>query len=170
MAAVSDIEGKIISPQQVPFSEVAKGYTRFQENDVIWAKITPCMQNGKSAVARNLLGKLGFGSTEFHVVRTRDHSVVLPEFIWILVRIHSVRKLAEKYFSGSAGQQRVPASFLENLAIPLPPLPVQQQIMGRVAAGRAEIAREREASENLTKSIHAEIEALILGTKSLKDA
>lgn len=170
MAAVSDIEGKIISPQQVPFSEVATGYTRFQENDVIWAKITPCMQNGKSAVAHNLQGKLGFGSTEFHVIRSRDHSVIQPEYVWILVRIQSVRKLAEKYFSGSAGQQRVPASFLENLAIPLPPLTVQQKIMARVASGRTEIAREREAVEILSKAINAEVEALILGNKSLKDA
>lgn len=169
MEAVSDIEGKIISRLQVALIKVAKGYTRFQENDVIWAKITPCMQNGKSAVARNLQGGVGFGSTEFHVIRSRDYESILPDYIWILLRMESVRELAKKYFVGSAGQQRVPSSFLEDLVIPLPPLAVQKQIMERVAAGREDIAREREAAGHLARDINAEVEALILGTKKVRE-
>jgi type I restriction enzyme S subunit len=169
MEAVSDIEGKIVAPRLVGLTQVANGYTRFQENDILWAKITPCMQNGKSAVAHNLEGGIGFGSTEFHVIRSRDYNLVLPDYIWILIRIKSVRELAKKYFVGSAGQQRVPPSFLEDLVIPLPPLAVQKQIMAQVAAGRAEIAREREAADRLVHEINAEIEALILGTKKVSE-
>lgn len=169
MEAVSDIEGKIVTPQIVPLAEVAKGYTRFQENDVIWAKITPCMQNGKSAVAYNLQGGIGFGSTEFHVIRSRDCSAILPEYIWILLRLDSVKKLAMKYFVGSAGQQRVPTTFLKDLIIPLPPLAVQKHIIERVIVGRAEIAREQEAAERLSKEITANMEALILGSKTLRE-
>jgi type I restriction enzyme, S subunit len=169
MEAVSDTEGKIVASRIVALTEVVKGYTRFQENDILWAKITPCMQNGKSAVARNLKGGIGFGSTEFHVIRSRDYNLILPDYIWLLIRITSVRELAKKYFVGSAGQQRVPASFLEDLVIPLPPLSEQKQIMERVAAGRAEIAREREAADNLAREINAEIEALILGTKKVSE-
>ena len=170
MEAVSDTEGKIVAPRLVVLTEVAKGYTRFQENDILWAKITPCMQNGKSAVARYLQGGIGFGSTEFHIIRSRDYNFILPDYIWILIRIKSVRELAKKYFVGSAGQQRVPASFLADLAIPLPPLAVQKQIMERVAAGREEIARERETTDRLARDINAEVEGLILGTKTLREA
>lgn len=72
--------------------------------------------------------------------------------------------------STAANQPNLNADMIANLRIPVPPLAMQQQIMKRVASGRAEIAREREAAENLSKSINAEVEALILGTKSLKDA
>ena len=169
MEAVSDIEGKIVTPRLVALADVAKGYTRFQENDVLWAKITPCMQNGKSAVAYNLNNGIGFGSTEFHVVRSCDYEIILPDYIWILIRIKSVRELAKKFFVGSAGQQRVPAIFLKDLVIPLPPLTVQKQIIERVAAAREEIAREREAADRLAHNINAEIEALILGTKKVNE-
>ena len=74
-----------------------------------------------------------------------------------------------QYFVGSAGQQRVPTSFLEDLVLPLPPLAVQGQIMELVAAGRAEIARERDAADCLARNINAEVEALILGTKKVSD-
>ena len=167
MEAVSDSEGKIVSCRLETFTKVAKGYTRFQENDVLWAKITPCMQNGKSAVARNLKNGFGFGSTEFHIIRARDTESILPDYIWVLLRMKSVRKLAQKYFVGSAGQQRVPSNFLEDLVIPLPPLSVQREIMVRVAAGRDEIARETAKAERLSREISAEIEALILGTKKI---
>lgn len=169
MEAVSDIEGKIVAPRLVALNKVAKGYTRFQENDILWAKITPCMQNGKSAVAHNLEGGIGFGSTEFHVVRSQDYNLILPDYIWILIRIKFVRELAKKYFVGSAGQQRVSASFLENLVIPLPPVSVQKQIMEYVAAGREEIVHGRETAIRITSENNAEIEALILGTKKLSD-
>lgn len=111
-----------------------KGYTKFQDGDIIWARITPCMQNGKSTILSNLVNGKGYGSTEFHVVRIKS-SDVLPQYIHTLLRHFDVLSDAKKYFTGSAGQQRVPTSYLENLLIPVPPLEVQKQIADEYANG-----------------------------------
>lgn len=70
MAAVDERTGTIANAKIVPYSKVSKGYTYFEEGDVLFAKITPCMQNGKHVIARNLIDKVGFGTTEFHVLRS----------------------------------------------------------------------------------------------------
>jgi len=168
MEAVSDKEGVLISPQVKKFSEVNKGYTRFMEEDVIWAKITPCMQNGKCAVAKHLENGLGFGSTEFHVIRSKNKNVVLPEYLWVLLRMKHLRQAAQRYFIGSAGQQRVPADFLENLYVPLPPLTAQHEIVAQVQAQRAEIVHLRAEAERLARESKAAVEAQILGTKKIE--
>lgn len=163
MAAVSDELGEILTPEIRPYQEVKSGYTRFAEQDVIWAKITPCMQNGKCAVAENLQGGFGCGSTEFHVIRVKDKTQLLPEFVWAILRLHHVRQAAQRYFIGSAGQQRVPADFLAELHIPFPPLDVQREIVRQIKAGRTEIARLRELAAQRAKTARAEVEAAILG-------
>jgi type I restriction enzyme S subunit len=170
MEAVSDKEGLIVAPQVRRFLEVSKGYTRFMENDVIWAKITPCMQNGKCAVAKQLENGLGFGSTEFHVIRSKNKDALLPEYLWVLLRMKHLRQAAQRYFIGSAGQQRVPADFLEGLSIPLPPLNVQREIVSQVQAQRQEIARLRAEAERKTQAIKADVEAWILGTRQVGEA
>lgn len=165
MAAVSDELGEIVAPEIRPYQEVKSGYTRFREQDVIWAKITPCMQNGKCAVAKNLENGVGCGSTEFHVIRTKDAAQVLPEYLWVILRLHHVREAAQRYFIGSAGQQRVPADFLEELHIPLPPLALQREIVAQVAATHAEVVRLRAQVAQRAQESAAEIEAAILPGK-----
>lgn len=169
MEAVSDKSGAIVSPQIRKYCEVKNGYTRFKNDDVIWAKITPCMQNGKCAVVKDLVSGIGFGSTEFHVVRAKDKNRLLPEYIWILLRLGHLRQAAQRYFIGSAGQQRVPADFLANLQIPLPTLNLQHLIVKRAKEGHLEMVREREAVERKSREIKTEIEALILGTKAINN-
>jgi len=163
MSAVSDEHGTIETPKEIEYSRVSNGYTCFQNGDVIWAKITPCMENGKSAVAKNLLNGFGFGSTEFHVIRSKDKSKLLPEFIWILLRLPHVRQAATRYFIGSAGQQRVPAYFLENLRIPVPPLDVQKKVIRLVEGGRSKIRQEMEIAARVKEKSEREIEMMILG-------
>lgn len=167
MEAVSDKSGEIAAPQIRKCREVKNGYTRFSNDDVIWAKITPCMQNGKCAVARNLKNDIGFGSTEFHVIRSKDKNRLMPDYIWTLLRLDHLRQAAQRYFIGSAGQQRVPADFLANLQIPLPPVEIQKTIINGIRKAYSEIAREREAAERKAREIETEIEELILGTKSI---
>jgi restriction endonuclease S subunit len=154
MPSVDGLKGIIANPEQRPFAEVKKGYTYFAEEDVLFAKITPCMQNGKHAIARNLIDGIGFGSTEFHVIRPSP--VIAPEWIHFLVRQPNVLQDATAHFTGAVGQQRVPDSFLLSLEIPLPPLAEQRCIaavlneqMVAVEKARAAAEAQLEAAESL---------------------
>ena len=133
MEDISDDYGEWIGKRVGSKSNI-KGYTKFQDGDIIWARITPCMQNGKSTILTNLVNGKGYGSTEFHVIRIKSNDV-LPQYIHTLLRHFDVLSDAKKYFTGSAGQQRVPTSYLENLLIPVPPLEVQKQIADEYASG-----------------------------------
>jgi len=123
MSAVDEKSGAIQVPSIRQYSEVSKGYTYFKDNDVLFAKITPCMENGKAAIASELVNGIGFGSTEFHVLRPGPD--VLPEWIFYFIRREDFRRQAKANFTGSAGQQRVPKRFLEAVQMPVPPLPEQ---------------------------------------------
>ncbi|MBD3881711.1 restriction endonuclease subunit S [Phormidium tenue FACHB-886] len=150
MAGVNDIEGSIDSLEIRQYQEVARGYTYFEEEDVLFAKITPCMENGKSAIARNLVDGIGFGSTEFHVLRPGPD--VLPEWIYRFVRRLSFRQEAQKHFKGAVGQQRVPSDFVKLSLIPVPPtLDIQQRIIARVEALLAEVRSSRELLDEMRR-------------------
>lgn len=127
MRAVDDETGTIVRPESRPYAETSKGFTWFKDGDVIFARITPCMQNGKSALARNLLNGVGFGSTEFHVMRPGQK--ISGEWLYTLVRHKSFRDDAASHFKGTAGQQRVPVDFLEQKIIPVPSLDAQHRLV-----------------------------------------
>jgi type I restriction enzyme S subunit len=158
MAAVSEHTGSIVSPEVRPFGEVSKGFPIFAENDVLFAKITPCMENGKAAIARHLENRTGAGSTEFFVLRPTSR--ILSEYIFHFIRRTSFRATCKANFTGSAGQQRVPKSFLEKVAIPLPPLDEQRRIVGLLDRA-AEIRRRADAARAKARAI---IPALFLDT------
>jgi type I restriction enzyme, S subunit len=125
MADVSET-GSISVSRQRPLSEVQKGFTAFHRGDILIAKITPCFENNKIAIA-NISSDVGFGSTEFHVVRC-NQSRLDSRYLLHLLRSNDVRSEGRKRMTGSAGQQRVPKQFLEELQIPLPPLDEQKRI------------------------------------------
>jgi len=127
MASVETLSGRLDASNHRPWHEVKKGYTRFQEGDVLFAKITPCMENGKAALARALSSGIGAGSTEFHVVRPSP--AVRPELLLHYVLQEEFRKSARAEMTGTAGQLRVPGRFLEEQSIPVPPLPEQSRIV-----------------------------------------
>ena len=131
MPAVTE-NGKMDSSIIKIYDEVKTGFTYFSERDVLFAKITPCMENGKGAVAVNLKNEIGFGSTEFHVIRPIAEKTN-PYWIYVLTVFEKFRKDAAKNMTGSAGQRRVPASFLENYQISLPPIDLQNQFAAFVA-------------------------------------
>lgn len=126
MSAISD-NGTVINRQIRLYGKVKKGYTGFIENDILFAKITPCMENGKGVIAKDLVTAVGFGSTEFHVVRASQD--ILPEIIFRYLSLDRIRKYAKNNMVGSAGQKRVPDIFLKSLQLPLPPLPAQHKIV-----------------------------------------
>ena len=125
MADVSN-NGGIIAYTTKQYKEVKDGFTKFQENDILFAKITPCMENGKGAIAKNLNNGIGFGSTEFHVLRANEFGD--PEFIYHVLQSNAYRLKAEAMMTGSAGQKRVPTDFFYKHKIYIPPLPTQRKI------------------------------------------
>lgn len=146
MAAVSDGATGDYAYEERPLGEVRKGYTPFMDGDILWAKITPCMQNGKSCIVGGLPSGVGFGSTEFHVLRVRDGKIS-AEFVKEFVSQKRLRQAATNVFTGSAGQQRVPAEFLENLPFPELPKNLQVEIVEEVAGIRAKARRLRAEAE-----------------------
>jgi type I restriction enzyme, S subunit len=143
MASVDELGGVIAERQCRPFGAVKKGYTSFRDGDVLFAKITPCMENGKAAIARGLEGGLGFGSTEFHVLRARD--AVIPEWLHYFVRRDSFRREAKRNFTGTAGQQRVPTTFMAGAKIPVPPVDEQRRIVDLLSRSEGILRLRREA-------------------------
>jgi len=120
-------DGRIDPQEIIPASRVWKGFTYFRKNDVLVAKITPCFENGKGAHLHSLPTEVGFGSTEFHVLRAK--SFVLPQFLYLLTKTSEFRRLGADAMTGAAGQQRVPSSFVANYPMSLPPLAEQTAIV-----------------------------------------
>lgn len=125
MPAVDERSGSIARIEHKPYELVKKGYTYFANGDVLFAKITPCMQNGKHAIATDLTDGIGFGSTEFHVLRPNKE--ITAEWIHFFLRQPSVMQEAASHFEGSVGQQRVPIQFLQSLELALPPVIEQRR-------------------------------------------
>jgi type I restriction enzyme S subunit len=146
MAAVEAATGRMDATAVRRFGDVKKGYTVFREGDVLFAKITPCMENGKMAVARGLRNGVGCGSTEFYVLRPKPG--VEPQYVYYFVSSARFRAEAAHNMTGAVGQKRVPAAFLEQCEIPLPNLDEQRRI---VAELEKQFSRLDEAVANLKR-------------------
>lgn len=160
MEKVTEHYGEADVSDSRPLKE-AGGYTKFQDEDLLWAKITPCMQNGKSAVVSTLQNGVGFGSTEYHVFRAKPDIDI--RYIHAILRLQSLRKHAMLYFSGSAGHQRVSDEFFKRLNIPKPSLQKQQEIVNYIAAMRARAKQLRQEAEAELAQAKQAVEAMILG-------
>ena len=113
-----------------PWRDIKSGFTQFADGDVGVAKITPCFENGKSTVFRNLANGIGAGTTELHIVRPLGG--VLPEYVLAFVKSPSFLRKGETVMTGSAGQKRLPRAYFESAPFPLPPLAEQHRIVARV--------------------------------------
>ncbi len=159
MEAVDAQTGTITASRLRPYGEIKKGYTCFSEGDVLFAKITPCMQNGKHAVAAGLADDIGFGTTEFHVIRPGPD--ITPQWIHSFLRQPSFLQKATEHFTGAVGQQRLPPDYLKALEIPLPPLPEQKRIAAILNEQMAAVERARKAAEEELATINAFPAALL---------
>jgi len=126
MSDVSE-DARIIKQTVKKYKDVKQGYTPFKSGDVIVAKITPCFENGKGALANNLQNDVGFGSTEFIVLRSRDN-LIDHRYLYFVTLDYAFRQRGVFNMVGSAGQKRVPVSFVENYKFPLPSLKEQIKI------------------------------------------
>ena len=125
MSSVSE-NGYISFKEDKLYKDVKGSYTYFAEDDLIFAKITPCMENGKCAIATGLSNGIGFGSSEFHVFRCQKE--ILNSYLFALLNTNEVRWYAKKNMKGSSGHRRVPVDFYASLEIPMPPMDVQKKI------------------------------------------
>ena len=153
MAAVEARTGRIELSQVRLYGEVSKGYTRFSEGDVLFAKITPCMENGKIAIAKGLTNGHGCGSTEFHILR--PHEGLSRDFLNYFLLQDEFRKDAQRNMAGTAGQLRVSATWLSEATIPLPPQAEQRRIVAEIETQftrlDASVAALRRAQANLKR-------------------
>ena len=146
MAAVETLSGGIDVSTVRKYAEVKKGYTHFRDGDILFAKVTPCMENGKMAIARKLVNGVGFGSTEFHVLRPR--AGVDARYIYYFVSSQTFRNEASGHMTGAVGLRRVPSAYLEEQPIPLPGIKQQREI---VAELEKQFSRLDEAVANLQR-------------------
>ena len=153
MQSVSDT-GAVQTDEVRKASEVKKGFTFFEEGDVLFAKITPCMENGKGGIARGLKNGVGFGSTEFHVLHP-DPEKVSSEWLYYLTSWDEFRKQCARNMTGSAGQKRVPKSYLEHYKVHLPSLEEQRRIAAVLDKVSDLIAKRREQLDKLDELVKA---------------
>jgi type I restriction enzyme M protein len=139
-------------------SEVVGSYTYFRDGDVLLAKVTPCFENGKAGLARGLKNGIGFGSSEFYVVRAGDET--LPEWLFHWLSTPDFRSRASARMTGTGGLQRVPRGVVEEELIPLPGLDVQQAIVAEIYAERALVDGNRDLVSRLEKKIAAAVAKL----------
>jgi len=132
--------------------KVRTGYSYFRNFDVLLAKITPCFENGKSGIARGLKNGIGFGSTEFIVIRP-DRNRILPELIYYFISDSTFLTKGTLNMTGSAGQQRLSLDFVRRHRIPLPPLEVQEKIVAELDAYQKIVDGAKQIVENYKPSI-----------------
>lgn len=160
MSAIDENKGCIKVAETKKFMDVSNGYTFFMENDVLFAKITPCMQNGKSAIAQNLNRGIGFGTTEFHVFRPNEN-VLLNKWLLIIFRTKFFRDEAQKSFSGTAGHQRVTTDFFTEKVIPVPPIEEQAHIVAYLDNLQAKVNTIKKHQAETQQQINALMPAIL---------
>lgn len=165
MAAVTEETGRLDLAQTRRYGDARRGLRPFKDGDVLFAKITPSMENGKSAVARGLAGGHGIGSTEFHVLRPSE--AILSDYLRYYISRETFRRDAARHMTGTAGQLRVPARYMANVEIPLPRVREQAQIVARLEGELSllEAARSsmKRAKRKLVQYRYGLLESLLFG-------
>lgn len=146
MAVLNEHRIYFVPEETKPLSEVGTSYTYFADGDVLLAKVTPCFENGKAGIARDLSNGIGFGSSEFYVIRPGEQA--LAQWVYHCLMHPSFRTPAIANMTGTGGLQRVPRDFVERFAIPLPPLEVQREIVAEIEGYQKIIDGARMILEN----------------------
>ena len=165
MARVAEEFGGIDVTERRPFAAIKRGYTQFQPGDVLFAKITPCMENGKIAIVPEIRPPVGYGSTEFLVMRSRTDGI--GPWIAYWVARSRFRELARQHMQGAVGQRRVPKVWLQDVSIPLAPLPEQHRIVAKIESLLARLdeglATLKRAKTNLERYRASVLKAAVEG-------
>ena len=147
------INARYFTPIKVKtLNEVQNSYTYFSGEDVLFAKVTPCFENGKAGIPVNLINNIGFGSSELFVLRP-NFQIINREYIYSFIRTNHFVSEAIKKLSGTSGLRRVPRTVVENFQIPVPPLELQEKFAERI---------ERiEAQKKTVENTIAELQTLL---------
>ncbi len=146
MADINDNAMCFTAKTSKKLGEVFNGYTFFQDDDVLLAKVTPCFENGKAGIAKGLINKIGFGSSEFYVLRCSDK--IKPELVYYSIKNERFCSEGKLKMTGTGGLQRLPKSYVENYLIPLPPLSVQEELVKELEGYQRIIDGCRQIIEN----------------------
>jgi type I restriction enzyme M protein len=147
MKDLAEDSSDFMPQEERALDEVRQGaYTFFRDGDVLVAKVTPCFENGKAGVARRLLNGIGFGSSEYYVLRPSER--LLPELLYHFITSSNFRAIATPAMTGTGGLQRVPKGIVEEFQIPLPPLEVQHQIVAEIEGYQKIIGGARQVLDN----------------------
>jgi len=166
MSAVSE-DAKLQDCETKTYKEVSKGFTSFKNNDTLVAKITPCFENGKGAYVNGLINGVGFGSTEFHVLRAREN--VDPVYLFLITNTHEFRRKGANNMQGSGGQRRVPTDFLKAYQVCLPASVAEQQAIARVLTlADQEISTLEQKHDRLKQEKKALMQQLLTGKRRVK--
>ena len=151
MADINENQIAFAAKEHRVLGEMGASYTYFTDNDVLLAKVTPCFENGKAGIARNLKNGIGFGSSEFYVLRSSER--VLPEWIYFCVTHPLFRQSGVNNMTGTGGLQRVPRNFIEDYEVPLPPLELQREIVAEIEGYQRVIDGARAVIDNYRPQI-----------------
>ena len=156
MADINTFDAAFTPKENRKLSEVLSGFTYFKDDDILLAKITPCFENGKAAIARNLTNGIGFGSTEYIVIRANT-TLVYPEWIFYHINTPEFIDGGKSFMTGTAGQQRVDINYVKQYRIPVPSLEEQKKILDQIRYEQSLIEPSKQLIKVFTQKIETRI-------------
>lgn len=156
MATLNTFNSDFIVEEERKLEEVLSGFTYFKNNDILLAKITPCFENGKAGIARNLKNGMGFGSTEYIVMRVNP-DIVYPEWLFYHINTPSFIQEGKSHMTGTAGQQRLDINYVKQYQIPVPSIEEQRRILDSINVERKLIGSSKELIDIFEKKISCRI-------------
>ena len=156
MAILNTFDATFEPTEVRKLGDVSTGFTYFRDDDILLAKITPCFENGKAGIARNLKNGIGFGSTEYIVIRA-DTAVVYPEWIFYHINTHEFIDGGKPFMTGTAGQQRIDINYVKQYQMPVPSLDKQKEILDEIHREQSLIEPSKELIKVFTEKINARI-------------
>lgn len=159
MASLNTFDASFEAVETRKLTDVSSGFTYFRNNDILLAKITPCFENGKGGIAHNLKNGIGFGSTEYIVIRA-DESVVYPEWIFYYINTREFIDGGKPFMTGTAGQQRIDINYVKQYQIPVPSLEEQKMLLDEIHREQALIKPSKQIIDVFTAKIDTRIKEI----------
>lgn len=159
MASLNTFDASFEAVETRKLTDVSSGFTYFRNNDILLAKITPCFENGKAGIAHNLKNGIGFGSTEYIVIRA-DESVVYPEWIFYYINTREFIDGGKPFMTGTAGQQRIDINYVKQYQIPVPSLEEQKILLDEIHREQALIKPSKQIIDVFTAKIDTRIKEI----------